>query len=75
MSSWKIKKCDSNNTNILWSGSQFHKSYKRSPSEHKTMEKDVEKYLKMEVIEPCFGPWSAPALYAPKKTGELRFCI
>jgi hypothetical protein len=29
----------------------------------------------VEVIEPCFRPWSALAFYTPKKTGELRFCV
>lgn len=53
----------------------YHKGYRRAPSEHKILAQDVEKYLKMGVIEPCNGPWSSPPLYAPKKTGELRFCV
>jgi hypothetical protein len=53
----------------------YHKGYRRSPIEHNIMSKDIEKLLKMGVIEPGNGEWSSPPLYAPKKTGELRFCI
>ncbi|KRX30283.1 Transposon Ty3-G Gag-Pol polyprotein, partial [Trichinella murrelli] len=31
--------------------------------------------LKQGIIEPSNSPWMAPALYTPKKSGEVRICV
>ena len=53
----------------------YQKDYRRPPKEHEMIKRDVEKMRDQGVVEPSTSPWSSPPVYAPKKTGELRFCI
>ena len=35
----------------------------------------IEKTLEEGIIEESSSPWMAPAVFVPKKSGELRMCI
>ncbi|KRZ54044.1 Retrovirus-related Pol polyprotein from transposon [Trichinella nativa] len=39
------------------------------------VEKQLQEMLKQGIIEPSNSPWMAPALYTPKKSGEVRICV
>ena len=46
-----------------------------SPLELEELKRQIEKYLAAGMIEPSSSPYGAACLFAPKKTGILRFCI
>ncbi|KRY05712.1 Retrovirus-related Pol polyprotein from transposon, partial [Trichinella patagoniensis] len=39
------------------------------------VEKQLQEMLKQGIIEPSNSPWMAPAVYTPKKSGEVRICV
>ena len=42
---------------------------------HNEVERQIDHMLKQGVIEESSSPWMAPAVFIPKKSGELRICI
>ena len=49
---------------------------RRMPMHFKTdLQEKLDKFLEHELIEPCFSPYSAPAMLVPKKKGKLRLVI
>ena len=55
----------------------YCKPYRLPQSQKQNLEKEVDKLLKDEIIEPCFSSWNAPILIVPKKvdpvTGIQKF--
>ena len=49
--------------------------YKLSPLEMEEARKQIEYMLEHGLIRPSESPYGAPVLFAPKKDGDLRFCI
>lgn len=49
--------------------------YRLSPIKQKALLDEVDKMLKLNVIEKCESPWLSPVLITPKKNGEWRFCV
>ena len=49
--------------------------YKLSPMELDEAKRQIEYMLEHGFICPSQSPYGAPVLFAPKKDGELRFCI
>lgn len=49
--------------------------YRLSPEKQKALKEEVDKMLKLDVIEKCESPWLSPVLITPKKDGEWRFCV
>ncbi|KRZ49618.1 Dolichyl pyrophosphate Glc1Man9GlcNAc2 alpha-1,3-glucosyltransferase [Trichinella nativa] len=39
------------------------------------IEKQLQEMLKQGIIQPSNSPWMAPAVYTPKKSGEVRICV
>ena len=49
---------------------------RRIPAHYRSeVEKQIEEMLKQGIIEESSSPWMAPAVFVPKKSGELRLCI
>src|SRR4051812_7791041 len=46
-----------------------------SPLELDTMQKELDKLLKLGSIEPSLSPFGAPVIFVKKKNGDLRMCI
>ena len=42
---------------------------------HAQVQKMIEKMLEEGIIEESSSPWMTPAVFVPKKSGELRMCI
>ena len=49
--------------------------YKLSPLELEKAHKQIQYMLEHGFIRPSDSPYGAPMLFAPKKDGDLRFCI
>jgi hypothetical protein len=47
--------------------------YRAGPQSRTLIDAEIDRMLKMEVIEPAFGPWSAPVVLIPKPDGSIRF--
>ena len=62
--------------NIPTKGSATRVPPRRVPAHfHNEVERQIDHMLKQGVIEESSGPWMAPAVFIPKKSGELRICI
>ena len=49
---------------------------RRIPAHYReTVEKQIHQMLEQGVIEESCSPWMAPAVFVPKKSGEIRLCI
>ncbi|MGA9041553.1 MAG: reverse transcriptase family protein, partial [Terriglobales bacterium] len=48
--------------------------YRLSRVQQHVVDEEVNKLLKLGVIEPSESPWNSPILVIPKKDGSLRFC-
>ena len=46
------------------------------PAHHReTVEKQIHYMLEQGIMEESCSPWMAPAVFVPKKSGEIRLCI
>ena len=49
---------------------------RRTPAHYREeVEKQIQAMLEQDIIEESSSPWMAPAVFVPKKSGELRICI
>ena len=53
----------------------FQKPYRVEFKNREVIEKEVEKMLAIDLIEPCKSPWASPVVLIPKPDGSIRFCI
>lgn len=44
-------------------------------SQKQVSEKEIDRLLEADLIEPSNSPWSAPILLVTKKDGSIRFCV
>ena len=44
-------------------------------AKREVIDREVEKMLEAEVIEPCSGPWASPIVLVTKKDGTPRVCV
>lgn len=49
--------------------------YCTSPAKKELIESQIEDMLREGIIEPATGPWAAPVVIVPKRSGEPRFCV
>lgn len=49
--------------------------YRAGPTQREHERREIDKMLKAGVIEPAKTEWASPIVFAPKKDGQLRFCI
>ena len=62
--------------NIPTKGSAIRVPPRRVPAHYRNeVERQIDHMLKQGVIEESSSPWMAPAVFIPKKSGELRICI
>ena len=50
-----------------------HRAYRVSPGEDNFIQQEIEKLLKMGIIQPSKSPWASPVVLAGKKDGTMRF--
>ena len=61
---------------IPTSGPPIRVPPRRIPAEYRQeVEKLIKAMLAEGIIEESSSPWMAPAVYAKKKTGEIRLCV
>uniref|UniRef100_L7LYP4 RNA-directed DNA polymerase n=1 Tax=Rhipicephalus pulchellus TaxID=72859 RepID=L7LYP4_RHIPC len=49
--------------------------YRVSASERSVIQKEVNKMLAKDIIEPSSSPWASPVVLVKKKDGSWRFCV
>jgi transposase InsO family protein len=49
--------------------------YTMSPARQKLVEEELDKMLKLNIVEPSKSPWSSPIVLLDKPDGSKRFCI
>lgn len=49
--------------------------YNLSPARQKIVEEELDKMLKLKVVEPSKSPWSSPIVLLDKPDGSYRFCV
>ena len=53
----------------------YLKDYRRSLKEHEQIQEEMQRKLKLGVVEPADSEWASNPLLVPKKTGEKRMCV
>ena len=48
---------------------------RQSQTQRDIVERELDKMLSQDIIEPSYSPWSSPVLLVTKKDGSIRFCI
>ena len=62
--------------NIPTKGSAIRVPPRRVPAHYRSeVERQIDDMLNQGVIEESSSPWMAPAVFVPKKSGEVRICI
>lgn len=51
------------------------KYYRLSHEKQIALEEELDKMLKLDVVEPSFSPWNSPVVMADKADGKLRLCL
>ncbi|XP_026331519.1 uncharacterized protein LOC113238882 [Hyposmocoma kahamanoa] len=49
--------------------------YRLSANSKNILKQEIDKMLKIGVIEPCSSPWAAPVVLVPKPNGEISVCV
>lgn len=49
--------------------------YPLSPALQKVANEELDRMLKLGIVEPSKSPWASPILLVPKKDGTRRFCV
>ncbi|UYV76014.1 hypothetical protein LAZ67_13002151 [Cordylochernes scorpioides] len=82
-----IKKIDANKSYLCTTSNVKHKidtsdsrpikqrPYRVSPVERRAIQSEVDKMIKMGIVQPSESPWSSPVVLVKKKDGSWRFCV
>ena len=75
---WDIGRCDatSHKIDVLPGSKPIKLPNRRMPLHYKEdLQEKIDAFLDKQLIEPCHSPYSAPAMFVPKKNGKLRLVI
>ena len=53
----------------------YQRPYRLPLSKKHIVDKEIDKMLKLGIIQPSHSPWASPIVLVPKPDGETRFCI
>ncbi|MGH0053304.1 MAG: reverse transcriptase/ribonuclease H family protein, partial [Sphaerochaetaceae bacterium] len=53
----------------------FSHPYRAGPKQRAVAQAEIDRMLRLGVIEKAQSPWASPVVFAPKKDGTLRFCV
>ena len=53
----------------------YQRPYRKSKFENQIIEKEIQKLLENNIIQPSKSPWSSPIILIPKPDGSKRMCV